>query len=101
MTRAAGSQGLFDAVELVKSAAEQSEGVEAWVLHTENNKARFPYLEQVCPTVMCYQYVCSRAGSQRYPDPPSVSLCSRKIRHTMPSLLHPAMRESRLHHNIQ
>ena len=63
-TRAAGPQGLFDAVELVKSASEQSEGVEAWVLHTENNKARFPYLEKVCPTVMCHQGVCSGAGSR-------------------------------------
>ena len=45
--RLSDTQRLFDAVELVKSAAEKSEGVEAWVLHTENNKSPFPYLEQV------------------------------------------------------
>lgn len=40
-------QALFNAVDVIQHASDKSESVEQWVLHTEGNKSRFPYLEQV------------------------------------------------------
>lgn len=34
---------------MIQHASDKSESVEQWVLHTEGNKSRFPYLEQVRP----------------------------------------------------